>query len=538
MQNKHGSDSKLFGRLIPETTFQPVSLKLSLCESIGSLMVSTSEDDDSAIPAGYTYFGQFVDHDITHDTTPATAERDNADTDEIEPTPTSSLEQSRTPTLDLDSLYGSEGTNSALFRDGKFKLGFTTRSDGVGAGPVSSSLEYDLPRKPGKRTTAQRPALEAAIPEKRNDENLAVAQTHLMWMKFHNFVFAELKKANPSHSTPMLFEQTRMLVTQHYQFVVLHDFVRRFIRDDVYNDVIVGRNRSLLHHGPGENTFMPLEFSVAAFRMGHSMVRNVYDWNFNFGTGAHVAPNSPFRLLFQFSELSGGEEPNVRGAFRGNPTLPTNWIASFRRLYDFSGIDLSHLDDTDQPSKINFAKKINHLLASSLAVLPELEPRTLRDPSDPLFLPFANLAALNLRRGALRGMPSGQDVSRHISNVKMLTKRQMESVLSNDFQQLMESNMLYERTPLWLYILLEAASLEDGENLGKMGSIIVAETFLTLVLTSRISILSPAGEWEPENAKETLNSGVPLDTIPRIIAWIDQREPLIDPLQDPRLENM
>ncbi len=513
-----------FGRMFPYASQHPVILKLRTCRTIGRHMTAQPEQsrEESDVPAGYTYFGQFVDHDISFDGT--ANERDDRSTDAIEPTPLADLMQERSPTLDLDSLYGSAQRRNDEFFDGpKFKIGLTTGSGG-GTGPVGSEIGYDLPRKaevgPGG---AARIAL---IGDKRNDENLAVAQTHLMWLKFHNHVVDKVASRHLGHSEAMVFEMARDLVTKHYQYVVLNDFVRRYIQPDVFEDVIVKGNRKILHHCPGEYAFMPLEFSVAAYRHGHSQVREQYDWNVNFGPEGDVF-QAPFSLLFQFSELSGN--------LGGNPTLPTNWIADFRRLYDFSDRGLPNLEGS-RPGTLNFTKAIDPYIASALGALPEIQ-RMIDDDTVPADKkpPSANLATLNLRRGSMRGLPSGQDVSRELKTVKMLTRAQMKGVIDAKFDEAMEENGLYDRTPLWLYILLEAAFEGKGNKLGTMGSIITAETFLTLVTTSRTSILKPGAVWTPEDAQEIMEADEPLNTIPAILAWMDELDPIIDPLQDKRL---
>jgi len=501
-----------FGRMFPAANQPPMTLKLSSCATIGAHMTRRPEiaREDSDIPAGYTYFGQFVDHDITFDGTEV--EADDPDTPPVEATPDADLIQNRSPSLDLDSLYGGHALRDpALFDGPRFRIGRTTGT-GLGTGPVGARLPYDLPRDP---MTGQ-----AQIGDPRNDENLAVAQTHLMWLKFHNTLVDHFERADPGMSADMLFAQAKDLTIRHYQYVVLHDFLRRFVDADVFEDVIVNGNRKVLNQVPGEVAFMPLEFSVAAYRFGHSQVRENYDWNVNFGPGGAVA-GSPFQFLFEFSKVSGN--------LGGNPTLPTNWIADFRRLYDFNGMVFPHLSG-GTGGQLNFAKKIDPFLAPALAALPEIErmPPEMRPP-------FSNLAALNLRRGSMRGLPSGQDISRALRSVRMLTKAQMRAVIDAAFDTDMERLGFYDRTPLWLYVLLEARALGDGNRMGPLGSILVAETFLTLVLTSRLSILAPGAEWTPAMAAERLGTTEALTTIPHILAWIDRRMPIVDPLQDDRL---
>lgn len=504
-----------FGRMFNKAAFQPVVLRMTTCRAVGDQMTSVPEVNrgESQLPAGYTYFGQFVDHDISFDGTKPDREGDNPATNQIEITPDMDLIQERSPSLDLDSLYGGSVMQDAAFFSGaKFKIGTTSPTPGFGDGPVHLSLRYDLPRHeasgPGPRA--------ALIGDPRNEENLAVAQTHLMWLKFHNQIVDRLRIQSPATPEVVLFNHARDLTTRHYQHVVLHDYVRRIIQEDVYKDIIVDGNRKVLEHAACESAFMPLEFSVAAYRFGHSLVREVYDWNINFGTGGEADNPTNFRELFRFTAASGD--------MRGLPTLPSNWIPSFARLYDFGDAILPHLTQATM-GPVNFAKKIDPFLAPALGRLPEAPGR-----------PFDNLAALNLRRGSMRGLPSGQDVSRMLHSVKMLSKAQMRSVISPDFDQVMENSGLYERTPLWLYVLMEAAALENGERMGPMGSIILADTFRTLVLTSRTSILRNDAPWHPADALDVMGGGTGLETIPQILLWMDATEAIIDPLQDSRIQ--
>lgn len=511
------TDKHKFGRMFPQYLGQEMLLKLETCRVIGDQMTSRVEEarKDSNIPAGYTYFGQFVDHDLSMDATtadPASGDADGA----VNQTPDELLIQKRSPSLDLDNLYSERSDlNESLFLGPRFKIGKTSAvQSNDDQTPVDRNLPYDLPRV--SSSNPQRPAGKALIGDPRNDENLAVAQTHLMWLKFHNHIVDQLEKNAPSISDDALFATAKELVVKHYQFVVLNDFARRFIREDIYTSVIVDGKRRYLQHGSGEIPFMPLEFSVAAYRHGHSQVRETYDWNLLF-------PGVSFKLLFLFSEVSGG--PN---ALNGHSTLPTNWIADFRRLYDFGDVTFDHIRDAENGS-LNFAKSLDPYLASPLGDLPELQGAVASGK-----LPFSNLASLNLRRGSLRGLLSGQDIARSISTVKTLTPTEMRSVLDDDFVEQMEALQLFDRTPLWLYLLLEAA-VEGGNSLGELGSIIVAETFQTMVLTSGISILKSGAKWSPIDTQEELGALAPLETIPDILLWMDERDPIIDPLRDVRI---
>ena len=120
----------------------------------------------SQIPAGFTYLGQFVDHDLTFDKT--TVMLGTA----VSP---AALLQARSPALDLDSLYGAgpQDPESAKFYEADgvhLKMGRT-----VTAGLDRARAGFDLPRGLGRSAAARQ---KAVIPDPRNDENLAVAQTH------------------------------------------------------------------------------------------------------------------------------------------------------------------------------------------------------------------------------------------------------------------------------------------------------------------------------------------------------------------------
>ncbi|MEC3863158.1 peroxidase family protein [Mesobacterium sp. TK19101] len=494
-----------FGRMFAPAKAPPMILKQSTSVRLGQHMTSRSEAErtDTDVPAGYTYLGQFIDHDITRDVTEPSQEGDEAATDAIEATTDEALLQGRSPSLDLDSVYGTLTGAKPEFMNGfRFIVGPTSGSPGAGAS--GKSILADLPRRNQK----------AQIGDDRNDENLAVAQTHLMFLQFHNAVADTLAEANPGSAPSTIVTAARDLVTRHYQHIVLHDYLPRILDAGVYDDIIVKGNRKVLAQGPGETAFMPLEFSVAGYRLGHSQVREEYEWNVNFSTGGAVVPRpARFDQIFRFS---GGS-----GDFAGLPTLPTNWVADFRRLYDLSGRAFPNLAGSVE-GPLNMTKALDPYIAPALGILPGMP------------VGLNNLAMLNLRRGGMRGLPSGQDVSRALPSVRMLTKTQMQSVLDPAFRQTMESLMLYERTPLWLYILIEAAVVNDGRRLGPLGSTIVADTFLTLVLTSRTSILAPGAHWTPDQAQAALGTAAPIATVADLLTWTDLRVPVVDAIQDAR----
>jgi hypothetical protein len=218
---------------------------------------------------------------------------------------------------------------------------------------------------------------------------------------------------------------------------------------------------------------MPIEFSVATFRLGHSMIRSAYDWNIEFDNG-----NGTLDLLFAFSGTSG---------FLGNGSrLPSNWIADWRRMYPFKQADLKV-----PAGKSNRAMRIDTLLVNPLKALPPGSFGEVSPPADPI---VANLAFRNLARAKMVKLASGQQMVAFLKskgvNVTALTKAQLRdgdggaslSNLTND-----QRSQFLENTPLWFYVLREAEL--NGGRLKGVGARIVAETFHRAMEGSRNSIV-------------------------------------------------
>ena len=232
----------------------------------------------STIPAGFTYLGQFVDHDLTFDKTEVMLGDNVAPID---------LLQGRSPSLDLDSLYGG-GPNdpeSAKFYEADglhLKMGKTET-------PAASRRKqgFDLPRGAGSTAAEKRKAI---IPDQRNDENLAVAQLHLAMIRFHNRVVDTLAGLTSRRRSASPRSQK---VVKHYQWMLKTDYLPRICAPGVVNDVF-NQGRKLFEVGAPATDVptMPIEFSVAAFRLGHSMIRDAYNWNVAFDNGAGTSTTS------------------------------------------------------------------------------------------------------------------------------------------------------------------------------------------------------------------------------------------------------
>jgi len=419
--------------------------------------------DDPDTPAGFTYLGQFIDHDITRDPTQGLPPLD------LDP---AALENARTPNLDLDCLYlNGPAVNPELYEPGVdpdravFRVGTTIESSGGIApnSPTIDPLPNDLPRQSDKK---------AIIGDDRNDENLLVAQTHLAFLKFHNKVMETLPQGDDGGSDATPFDKARRLVTWHYQWIVLNDFLPEIIDPDVLDDV--RRNGRRFYQFTGR-PFMPIEFSVAAYRLGHSMVREVYNHNRAFADRL-VEPDAftpaTLFLLFQFTG-SGG--------LAGQAALPSNWVIDWRRFYEL-----------DDPDLLNLTRRLDTKLIPQLHSLPGMPPGQ----------PEASLAVRNLLRGSRVGLPTGQDVAQAVGATALMP----DQIADGDDGAILRQHGFDQQTPLWYYVLKEAEVQGQDKRLGEVGSRIVAEVFVGLLEGDENSFLSRQPDWEP-----TLPSATPGD---------------------------
>lgn len=398
----------------------------------------------SSIPAGFTYFGQFVDHDITFDVSSTL----DADTD------ANTINNMRSPSLDLDSVYGqgpgldpflyvfpTSGPPTAI----KLQRGSNTAT---GAGGPSNNgnqtgmvqqTNWDVPRIAGTNT--------AVIGDPRNDENLIIVQFQHAMIRFHNAVVDMLVAAAFAGD---IFGEAKRIVTHHYQWAVVHDFLERICGAPAVTSAMA------MPVGIGSPFRMPVEFAVAAYRFGHSMIRDFYWVNFNF-------PNATLGQVFEFNR---------------NPRLPvfSNWVVDFNAFFD-----------TGVPVPVhNKARKIDSFIATGLETLPGFAGM------------MAILATRNLRRGLALGLPSGQGMANSFG-IAPMTAAQLTSGLPPAEVAVLNSNggLLLNKTPLWYYVLREAAVLGGGNQLGPVGGRIVAETFVRILKRDASSYLNASGGFTP-----------------------------------------
>jgi Animal haem peroxidase len=421
------------------------------------------------LPAGYTYFGQFVDHDITFDPVSSLNRQNDPD----------ALVDFRTPRFDLDSLYGRGPADQPYLYepDGlRLALGAPRGSDPRVNGP-------DLQRGAGNR---------ALIGDPRNDENLIVSQLQVAFIKFHNAVVHKVGHDDPALPPSDRFKLAQATVRWHYQWVVIHDFLRRLVGQRVIDDILPEAEYMapggpqhlvmprLLFYSYHERPFMPVEFSVAAYRYGHSMARPTY--LINDVVPVPVVPNAS-RIPF-FSQ-QGGERQNLNG-FR---PLPTEWGVQWK--YFLAGIDDAAGDHDNQLPQPSY--KIDHELGHPLGALPDSVARAEQLFAGVPAQDAQSLAVRNLLRGQALGLPSGQDVARRMG-IEPLTNHELFGDLGLSGET---TAALAGKVPLWFYVLREAELLAGGAHLGPVGGRIVAEVLIGLLAADPLSYLNVSPGWRP-----------------------------------------
>jgi hypothetical protein len=451
--------------------------------------------DNPNIPAGYTYLGQFIDHDITLDTTPL--EQQKAD-----PLATTNF---RTPALDLDSLYGDgPGIHPYLYgrdiarrgHNGELLIGKASGSKDK-EGNLIPDLPNDLPRNQVGH---------ALIGDERNDENLLVAQTHLAFLKFHNAVVAMLRSNKPGLGADELFAEARRIVTWHYQWIALFDFVERLTEPGLVRKIKAeGRRFYRFRSRP----YMPAEFSAAAYRLGHSMIRQTYEHNRVFRKGGLA--EGTLNLLFKFTGKSGAIAGDLAPGDDGTgfplqKALPSNWAIDWRRFYELGPV-------ADPDFRMNLSRRLDPFVAPQLHTLPGLRPEASKTAARDFVLPFRNL-----KRGVQIGLPAGQDVALAMG-CPVLTPDQ---IATGNEGEIAARHGMHKRTPLWYYILKEAEVHHGGRRLGPAGSTIVAETFLGMIHGDHESFLWQRSNWAPELPSETPGHF----TMPDLLRFVNDINPV------------
>jgi Animal haem peroxidase len=480
-----GRYGRMFRRLGPAAFSDAALLALArrmVAEAETEPVPETQVDseENQGIAAGYTYLGQFIDHDLTFD--PASSLMQQNDPD--------ALVDFRTPAFDLDSLYGRGPSDQPYLYEGnrrRFQLGRLL------TGNLADPNARDVPRHLSE-TDGSRHAL---LGDPRNDGNVIVSELHATMLRFHNKIADE--------NAGLSFVEVQQLVRFHYQWVVLHDFLVTIVGADTVESILphLKSGKSILVDPPRlrfykarNEPYIPVEFSAAAFRFGHSMVRPIYRLNTSLVRNPPPAPED-------HDNVNGRQfvfNTNMFLSLEGFRLFPANWAIEWNLFFDM-GDSLPNVG----VKRLQRAHKIDTSIVNALGMLPASFGFDEQERS----LPFRNL-----HRGVSLGLPSGQDVARAMgervirddqlkvgpATIQAQTTNVRLADLVDDGGQPV-GRQFAGKAPLWYYVLAEAQQqfVNDATpiRLGPVGGHIVAETIIGIMLGDRHSFISKEPDWVP-----------------------------------------
>jgi hypothetical protein len=336
----------------------------------------------------------------------------------------------RTPAFELDSIYGLGPAVQPYLYDKTVPGKLLISDDG-----------NDLQRNSQGR---------AIIGDPRNDENILISQMQLLFIKFHNKVY-DTEVADMPHGRER-FEAAQRIVRWHYQWLVLNEFLPRIVGSHLAAATIATPPFEFTD----EHAFMPVEFSVAAYRFGHSQVRPGY--LVGAGRGAALFPDD---ANADFTDAQGNPQD-----LRGFRPVPAQLIVDWAFFFGPGG----------PPSSGQASKKVDTLISTVLLKLPTgVVPQ-----GDTLVGKRRSLASRNLQRGIDMHLPSGQTVAAHLG-IPALTEAEVWTTNG--------ATVGSGPAPLWFYCLREGEVKTGGHRLAGVGAAIVARTFVALMLKDKASYL-------------------------------------------------
>lgn len=446
---------------------------------------------EGPIPAAFTYFGQFVFHDMVFS--------------RIFGIPQSAgggfhFRNAASQGLDLSGLYGRgpqvdghlydrPGDGGAACR---FPVGLPCVKDHEGNRmPVCAGR--DLPRldMSGLFVDVQgrRQPYHPLVGDPRNDDNVVLSQLQATLMGIHNRLVGVQLRAGDCRAEEA-YDRARTFLISAYRKVVVHDYMSRVLDDRIWAYFFAGAPPADAHLG--ELSGLPLEFTFGASRFAHSMVRQFYTVNDSFAEQA-----GPLNEVLSRSSL----RPD------GNVPLEVNWVVDWKRFV--AG---------DDPTIVQHARRISPFLASDLSS--DLSPGLATDLAGNV-LPVSFMD--NWRCYEL-GLPSGQAVAETLAgrlphgiavevlrDDAMLPTQACTTLFPYNAAKLKgalkAARGFLSDTPLSYYILQEASALgENGSHLGPVGSYIVGATVVA-------SLYSTADTNFPSGSKVPVATGTLADLL-------------------------
>jgi hypothetical protein len=472
--------------------------------------VGFQPDDNPGIPSGYTYLTQLIAHDLSHVATslPVRLFGEAANTN------------LRREKLSLETLYGGgplESPSAYVFGNGRDALRNMMR-----LGLVNSTDEpaRDIPRAacPHLNETDRKGLPEVLIADQRNDDNVILSQFTALFHLLHNGVLAVLPPASESKALQgrlrketERFERTQFFVGSLYRRIIAKDVLKRLMDPQVYSAYTgSGWPPKLVSDGMNNGNGVPVEFSHAAIRIGHSMVRSGYVLN----AGADSLG------IFDIVTTTSARRP-------GFMPLKPDWIVQWSRFFDM-GVDFG------EGPKFNASRRIHPNYTHTLT-RERLAPSF--DDSGTIGLQYRDLircASVPMRsvRSIIDILRKDARLSPIIAAHPLLNDPAQRKIIIRDWLTLEpgtltadDIDMLSGDPPLHFFVLFEAAQLRRGLSLGPVGSAIIGEVMLGILKQPNPPVIWDAASHSDvfdEMAATVCQGEAPPEDMPGLIRLVDR----------------
>ncbi len=397
-----------------------------------------SQAPEVLLQTGYTYFGQFAAHDLT---------KEQSSLDQAWTLAPEEIENLESPCLDLSHIYGRgpfDEAHASLYESGDVQL-----KVGKLAGRAGNSFDI---------ATDSSGALLAA--DDRTAENVILRQITAVFARLHN---AAVEQHRPQHSDAAeLFRKARLQTVWQYQLLVRDDFLFWLLDRRVF-DAVLRNTRSLVDW---TRFSIPIEFSAAAMRFGHTMARQKY----LIGHGRDKTLREIFGRDLQQRPL--------------DPEWELDWG------FFFQGASAGSAALSSRPIDTRIVRTLHDVPGHSVC-LHHRQGAADRDASA-ADADFNKLPVRTLLRGAGLRLATGQAAAEAFhesvfTTEELTTDRNGRLTASG---KVLRDAKLGTDTPLWYYILKESELRYNGNRLGPVGSRIIAETFLASLASDPDSILN------------------------------------------------
>ncbi len=478
---------------------------------------------NSAIPPVFTYFAQFIDHDLCACIAPG----QSSDGSRKFKAP-DALFNLRTGSLNLASVYGNDPLmgqsgfdisryfqdpeNRALLRLGSMSKNAKSSDQKTGAHAYDIPRLHDLlchndltlqelnkfPDRVRHHFIHPDGAIihhKAIIGDTRNDAALALSQFHLSWMMLHNTIaqHAQSQHKATQRGQDDLFRWTQRQTRWIYQWLIINAFLPAVCDPDmlakirvrgprIYREFFKTNKPSNPHQLP-----LPLEFCLAAFKFSPSMTRTEYDWNSNFGYGSQHATQNHASVedLFDFP----GNEKNAMRFSNGKmaPSLPEKWAIDWMRFVQVPIQTLPHRSAYKIDTHMGVHRQGMEQETTRLHNARYRSTRRLLQLGHQFDLPSSQRCVASLRQAHDLQIPC-------LNPAEIASGENGLKVCAGDFDQV---------TPLWFYILKEAETQASGQHLGALGTLLVAETLYGLLEHDPTSYFNSAlkgRNWRPADS--------------------------------------